>query len=451
MSRGWWGAVVVACALPAPAAQAAPTALARAAPEQELALAGDAALVSRVAGRDLSIVALGPGGERTVGVRRVPAGASPDARLTASASRIGLIVITETRRSDLASAELLSGPAAGPLAPLGPVVSSRGSGMLPVGALVDGDRLIETRIRADLGRIDHRVHEPGREPLAVTLPEDSSVDAFAGDLIAYTRRGPGQPAGDEDRVLVVAEWRTGAIRSRTPVPGGIESVDVAADGSALVGEDGGGVLEVAPGGAGVRRISRDGLRPQFAGRAAVYLRSGPREGDDRLAIAAPGAAPRPFGVRSAEIGSFAADERRVVWAANGCVLSAPLDAPAAAAPDPGPCPRSELYFDDELSQRVGRDGRVPLLLRCIAAAPPGCVGRVELRGDAGDRRLGSARFAIPAATRRRIVVRLDRRARAAVRRESRLGLGAGLEVRAVTVDPDGRRSVLTDGHAIEIR
>lgn len=441
---------VAACALPAPAAQAAPTALARTAPEQELALAGDAALVSRVSGRDLRIVALGAGGERTVGVRRVPAGASPDARLTASASRIGLVVTTQTRRSDLASAELLSGPASGPLAPLGPVVSSRGSGMLPVATHVDADRLIETRIRADLGRVDHRVHEPGREPLAVALPEGSYVAAFAGDLLAYTRRGPGQPAGDEDRVLVVAEWRTGVTRTRTAVPGGIESVDLAADGSALVGEDGGGVLEVAPGRAGMRRISRNGLLPQFAGRAAVYLRSGPREGDDRLAIAAPGAAPRPFGVPSARIESFATDERRVVWTANGCVLTAPLDAPAAAAPDPGPCPRSELHFDDELSQRVGRDGRVPLLLRCVAAAPPGCVGRVELRSER-ERGLGAARFTIPAGTRRRVVVRLGRKGVARVRRESRDGFGGLLTVRAVSLDPEGRRSVLRDWLGVEIR
>ncbi len=80
---------------------------------------------------------------------------------------------------------------------------------------------------------------------------------------------------------------------------------------------------------------------------------------------------------SASIDALVADERRVLWQANGCVLTAATDAAAATAPAAGPRPRSELFFDGEPGERADRRGRVAALLRRVAAAALGCRGTVR--------------------------------------------------------------------------
>jgi hypothetical protein len=104
---------------------------------------------------------------------------------------------------------------------------------------------------------------------------------------------------------------------------------------ARIGFDGGGVSVIAPGGT-PRVVSRRGERPQFAGERVVY-----RDGE-RLMVVDPGAKPRPIGFRSASMDDFDADERHVLWTANGCLLVADLTAPAAEAPGPGICARAAL-------------------------------------------------------------------------------------------------------------
>jgi len=136
-------------------------------------------------------------------------------------------------------------------------------------------------------------------------------------------------------------------------------------------------------------------------------------------------------------------------AANGCVLTAPTAAPAATAPAAGPCPRSELFFDDELGGRADRRGRVAVLLRCVAAAAPGCRGTVRLLDDVAKRSVAAStvvRFRIPAGERRRLVVRLTRRGRARVARDG----GDLLTLSATAVDPAGRRTVLRDGIGVSL-
>ena len=128
----------------------------------------------------------------------------------------------------------------------------------------------------------------------------------------------------------------------------------------------------------------------------------------------------------------------------GCRLSwrssAATDAAAATAPAAGPCPRSELFFDDELGERADRRGRVAVLLRCVAAAAPGCRGTVRLLDDSGGRAVAAstvARFQIPAGQRRRLAVRLTRRGRALVGRDG--GDLLTLSTTAVAADGAARR------------
>ena len=113
-------------------------------------------------------------------------------------------------------------------------------------------------------------------------------------------------------------------------------------------------------------------------------------------------------------------------------------------PAAGPCPRSELFFDDELGGRLDRRGRVAVLLRCVAAASAGCRGTVRLLDDVATRPVAAStvvRFRIPAGQRRSLMLRLTRRGRASVTRNG----GALLTLSATAVDPAGRRTVLRDG------
>ena len=100
--------------------------------EQAFALAGDAALLAGERGRDLAVVpALAGGAGRVVFRFRAPEGAVPEARLSASAQRAGLVVTTADDGSTLRATQPFSGTVGGlwePLAPLtelAPASSSR--------------------------------------------------------------------------------------------------------------------------------------------------------------------------------------------------------------------------------------------------------------------------------------------------------------------------------------
>ena len=84
--------------------------------------------------------------------------------------------------------------------------------------------------------------------------------------------------------------------------------------------------------------------------------------------------------------SLDADEHRVLWRANGCVLVAPVTDGASIEPGPGPCRRSEVAVSDA-DAKPGR--KVVVRVRCVAA-PKRCAGTVKVEG------LGHRRFRIPA-------------------------------------------------------
>jgi len=443
-----------------PASQVAPIerprALARVGDTASFALTGEAALLAQVRGRVLEArtLPLSGSGSGSVVLRfEAPEGAQPAPRLDASSERAGLVVTTEDDGSTLRAAQSFAGPATGPWEALTPLRELRPDEFFPSWHQVDGAMLFTTEIRGDLQEIRFVVREPDAEPREIELPPDVITAVFAGDLVAYAVQMKGQPSDDEPRRLVVRNWRTGEERSSAVIRQGIEDLDLRPDGRVVLNEDGGGLFEVRGGGT-PRRLTRAGVAPAYVGDRIVFVRQAEREGDERLAVVESDGRVRGFGVPTARIAGFAVDGSRVLWRANGCLLVADVSARAAAAPGPGPCPRSELFLDDSgPSPVLDRSRRVPLILRCIAAASPGCRGTVRLRLADGPTGNASAplRFRIPAGRSRRLAPRLTRRAYRAAIRESRTGIGgAALVVHAVAIDPAGRRSELSDGYSVEV-
>ena len=222
-----------------------------------------------------------------------------------------------------------------------------------------------------------------------------------------------------DDGLVVRDWRTGAVRTVAKVRGFLASIDLRDDGRALIATDEGELFDVPPGGP-ARRIARAAGKPRFAGEHIVFRRGG------ALRVIDPGGRVRTFGVRSTRLGAFTTDGTRVLWEANGCLLVAPVADPAAAAPEPGPCPRSELTRVDGPNPRLSRS--VPVTLRCVAA-PRNCRGTLRLRAD-GAPLNPPRRFSIPAGRAHRFNVRLGERGYRALRRHVERDDGALVTIEA---------------------
>ncbi len=443
-----------------PASQVAPIdrprALARVDETSAFALAGESALAARVRGRELEVRTLplnGSGAGSAVFRFEAPEGAEPSPRLDASSERAGLVVTTEDDGSTLRAAQSFAGPATGPWEALTPLRELQPDEFFPSWHQVDGATLFTTELRGDLRKIRFIVREPNAAPREIELPPEVITTVFAGDLVAYAVPVKGQPSDDEPRRLVVRNWRTGAQRSTAVIRAGIEDIDLRPDGRVVLNEDGGGLIELRDGST-QRRLTRTGIAPAYVGDRIVFVRQAEREGDERMAVVEPDGRVRGIGVPTARIAGFDVDGSRVLWSGNGCLLVADVVAKAAAAPGPGPCPRSEIFLDDlGPSPVLDRSRRVPLTLRCIAAAPPGCRGTVRLRFADGltGNASASLRFRILAGRSRRLAPRLTRRAYRAAIRESREGIGgAALVVHASAVDPAGRRSRLSDGYSIEV-
>jgi len=411
------------------------------------ALAGDEALLDRGDGVvvGLPIVAGGAATERA----RVTV--PPDGRvayaLSGDATGAAAAVQVETRRQAFGTGQLLSAPLEGPLGPVTAPVDLR-RGYATVLVQRDEGRIFSVEYRLARRGIRARtvVREPGRPPRKLVLTALESLTAvFAGELVAYTAPHPGDASDSEERTLVLAAWRSGRLLRRIVLPDGVETLDLRADGSVAVGLDAGGVLEVRPDRARPRIVSKDGVRPVFASDAIVYV----RDGDElqRLVIARRGRRSRPIGPPSQAIGGPVADGRRVLHSANGCLLATGLGAPATTAPVDGPCPRGEIKLPTKQGNpTLHRDGRLSVLLRCVAAEAAGCVGTAELRLDDLElRAVSPVSIRIRPGRERRVTFRLSRRVAEAARRDARQGIGGtGIEVRARITDSAGRVSTLED-------
>jgi hypothetical protein len=235
--------------------------------------------------------------------------------------------------------------------------------------------------------------------------------------------------GEDEHTLVIRNWRTGAQRS-VDLGDGATSADVRPDGTAVVGFDGGGILRVAPDGT-PSVVSRSGERPKLAGDRIVYVDG------EHLMVADP--TPRAIGVRSASIDQFDADANHVLWTANGCLLVADIAAPASPVPDPGICTRTEFQLDPHsVSLRVRANRAVVLRVRCVAA-PGACHG--TLRVSARGRRGPALRFSVGAGKRATLNPRLPKTRRGFVT----------VRPRAVVVDPDGRRTIVSRTYGARVR
>ena len=206
----------------------------------------------------------------------------------------------------------------------------------------------------------------------------------------------------DDR-FVVRDWRTGVQRTVAELPDLAASIDLRDDGRALVETDDGELFDVPPGGV-PRRIARSARNPRFAGEHIVFLRGPAPDGTVSLRVIDPSGRVRAFGVPTKRLGDFTTDGTRVLWEANDCLLVAPVTDPIAAAPGPGPCPRSELLWVDGPNLRPART--IPVTLRCVAA-PRTCRGTFQLKGKG--LLTAPRRFAIPAGRARRFAVRLSER------------------------------------------
>ena len=196
---------------------------------QSFALAGDTVLLSRVSGRTLTVDAL-PGGR--VFRYQAPAGSVPGGRLAASAQRAAMTITLETDESDIAAAQVVSGPVLGPWATLRPMTELGDGFVLPYQHQLEGERLFTSEIRGSL--TSHAVVVRDPDPRDLQLPVGA---VFAGDLVAYTERGPGQDEDAIGRRLVVAEWRTGVRRGVTDLPEPIQQHALRPDGRVALTQD----------------------------------------------------------------------------------------------------------------------------------------------------------------------------------------------------------------------
>ena len=361
-------ALVGARAACATDAAAAPQSLARISEFASFALAGDAALLARTPGRVVKVdrLPLTAGAPRTTVFRRRSAGDGASASIGASDTLAAIAVLSADRTTGRLIGEEFAGPPLGPLTALGPPRPLRGRRFAALYHVVDGNRLFTTEFSFGSPSFRWVVREPGAEPRTLPLPDRVKLSEAAGDLIA---------SGTANSVIV-ENWRTGAEVARHAVPD-VVWLDVRADGALVTADRDGNVVERLPG-AAPRVLSRRGAGPAFAGDRVVFI-GRIRPGVVQLQVADPDGRVRPFGVPSADLKEFTADAQRVLWRGNGCLLTAPITEPPAAAPDAGACARTEVYLPDEYSPRVKRDRRLRVRVDCVAAAPPGCRGTLSLR------------------------------------------------------------------------
>ena len=421
-------------------AAAATRSVARLSERPDYAIAGDAAVILQTSRRGARVVRVpfDPTAGRSTVFRFRARDGLATADLAASADLLAVGVVSEERDSLETTGQEFTGPPLGPLTAFGPPRNTRGNAFLPVFHEVDGDRLITTETR---GVTTWRwvIHEQGAPAHTIQPPRDADGSDIAGDLVALLR-------GDE---LVVRNWRTGARLATHRIHGELFSLDLRADGAIVVGLEGGDIVAYMAG-APPRRIARHSGLPTFAGDRIVFVRQFRKTGYARLQVRDPNGRVRPIGVPSATMATFEVDEHRVLWQANGCLLTAPLAEPSARAPEPGVCPRSEMALPDEVSRPVGSDRRVLIRADCVAAAPPACRGTLTVRGVFGRGLSERQRFRIPVGRRGRLKARLTRRGYAAVKRMDRQIGGAGVEVRTVSVDPDGRRRVQLHRYIVDV-
>jgi hypothetical protein len=442
--RRWVLTALVVLTAAAPA-HAAPRPLTRISGMSEFAPAGERVLVAHVGDASVRVDAIPvTGGEaRPVFFFDVPEGVRLDhVSLAASAQRAAIAIkLVRSWRDNIGVTLVFAGPPGGGWSPLPPFTDPRATQdpLDVIGLQVEGERIITIGSR---GEFDMHVvmHDPDPHEIPFASPDEGRSATFAGDFVAYRTGAPGELVEGRDAgdMLVVRNWRTGAVISSGDLHRDIGAIAVRRDGRAAAStEYTGELFELRPG-APARLLTRHGGSAVYAGDSLVY------RPEDGLRVIDANGAIRRFGAPTASYARFATEGSRVLWEANGCLLVDDVTAPPAAAPAPGPCPRSELALGRQAALHPARV--LPIALRCVAA-PRACRGTLRLTADDRARHAlsGRVRFSIPAGHARRLRVPLTRRGYARLRRQvARMG-EATVGVNART--DDGER--FPDGPALE--
>ena len=252
---------------------------------------------------------------------------------------------------------------------------------------VDGDRLFTIEFR---GTLDAPRRSSSATPTRTTsrsrLPRRARRRLRRRPR-GLRERGPGQ---DETRSAGGSSCATGAPASgaASPISPSRSASTLRADGRVVAdARTTASIYDVPPGGAAA------GSRAQPATpalrRRAHRLRA---RADGRAARASTrAAASAPFGVPTDGARRLHHRRaRRVLWAANDCLLVAAGHRARRRGARPGPCPRSELTRRRRPRTRAWA-ARIPVTLRCVAA-PARCRGTLRLRradGRALNRRAAS--------------------------------------------------------------
>jgi hypothetical protein len=277
---------------------------------------------------------------------------------------------------------------------------------------------------------------------------------IAGDFIAVSQEIPGEDL-DSDVVISLFRRSTGARIYAWPRPPVVWTIaDLAPDGRLLLAEQLGAVVAgtryrlhvVDPVASPKPRLIAPGMTSETArivGNEAIGSRAVGGRGAQPTAFPLAGGAPRPLGAPVTRIDGLDATAETVAWRSdNGCVLRAPLAAPAEAVLPPGACPRAALTLPPVQGLTVSDRRVLRIGVGCPGAPPPGCRGTVTLRLVASRRGkavpLAAASVAVAPGTTKTIELRLSRsKTRIAARR------GDDGQLRAAVADPEGHTRTTT--------
>ena len=385
-----------------------------------MALGGDRAFAASSHGDVMSVPTAGGSVTKTLLAGR-STGVVQIAASSARAALVGVTGATERLRF-----QAFAGP---PFAPLESPLVLDGAPSFPLRVQVDGDRLFTFRMVA-LRTTTVTVRDP--DPHEIVFPPNANpaVAVFKGDLVAYPTTWTDRDPRFRDRRLVLANWRTGEQRYSVDLPSNVRALDLRPSGRVVATvADRDTLFEVSPIGAARMLVPDSDSDGFFAGERIVYVRGG------ALRVLDPSGQERRFGVTTRTQISFATDETRVLWNANGCLLVGEVtDAPVEVI-GAGPCPRGEIEIDSGGSYRPSA-GELPVRLHCVTGHCRGEL-RLKLKGKWLD---GWQRFSVPARRTRSIRVRLTAAGRRAVERVGAYGFSVIAEWRingALRVPLDG--------------
>jgi hypothetical protein len=414
-------AALVAWTLPGTASASQPVdgvvPVARTTGEAEVALSGDRLLLGQATVGKSQVVSVPAGGGRRQTLFSAPAGPRRSAvlyDLAASAERVAFAMVeVDPTREQVLRVSAWAGTPGGPFAP---IVSRRAGRWRPVDIQVSGTTVGVTEIRPETGATRHFVFPAAAPGVPVRAPRGVHSFELAGGLVAFIEGG---------RRLMVRDWASGLERLRYAASGEVDGFDLGENGRVALHVPSKRILEVVDASGAANRIDTGDVAAEsdvhLEEDHAVLRSRGRFVADARIAVIdlATGKRRRlsPPSLDLA-LGDARVDAQGglVAWAANGCGFVAEVAGLGSSVVPPGPCPRAEVYLEEDQPEHLrGRTARVRL--RCVTAPQPGCRGTVRLQLD---RPLGEARYRIPAGRRGTVRVRLTNRGRASLRRWFRL-------------------------------